>query len=462
MKKIISTMLAVMVLSIIVTLAPANPQTVISAFAAPTLKIGDYMLMGKYYDMPILWRCVDIDENGPLLLSDRIISLKPFDAKGTHVYYDGTLQAESLTKNNRSKLGSNLWDTSNIRAWLNSNAVEGGVVWPDGCRPDAVNVFEGKNGYSNEEGFLSERNFTEGEVSIIKSVVQKQLLNELDQAKLNTSGSEPFRYAENVAAVFQNYEQAYAHNLEDKMFLLDIKQLNKLYQNAGILGTDYFKSKPTQLAVDKSEYKTKNPNYPINKNCFWYYWLRSPGAYASSGSTVRTVSFDGKIHDFYFASYSSIGVRPAFYLDTINSTVISGTGTDETDPYVVANSGVEPSVPPTLASTNSPIVAAPASPGTQDSNNRTMWTIIGISAFVLILIALGILIFILFTKGKRKPGTGSSPLNSSAVWNDASQSQNQQPRAKKTSISTCVNCGESMIPDSKFCTKCGFNNTKLE
>ena len=32
--------------------------------------------MGSYYGERILWRCVDIDENGPLMLSDKILCLK--------------------------------------------------------------------------------------------------------------------------------------------------------------------------------------------------------------------------------------------------------------------------------------------------------------------------------------------------------------------------------------------------
>ena len=41
--------------------------------AAVGINIGDYVQMGTYYGAPILWRCVDIDENGPLMLSDKII-----------------------------------------------------------------------------------------------------------------------------------------------------------------------------------------------------------------------------------------------------------------------------------------------------------------------------------------------------------------------------------------------------
>ncbi|MEI6578072.1 MAG: hypothetical protein WCN92_01260 [Eubacteriales bacterium] len=105
--------------------------------SASTLNIGDYVQMGKYYDEPILWRCVDIDENGPLMLADRILTIKPFDAAGSHTYLDGTAQAD--ISNGRKTFGSNLWDTSNMRSWLNSTAATGNVNWLDGC-PRAFNT----------------------------------------------------------------------------------------------------------------------------------------------------------------------------------------------------------------------------------------------------------------------------------------------------------------------------------
>ena len=71
-----------------------------------TLKIGDYIEFGKYDEQTILWRVISIDEEGnSLIFSDKIISLKMFDAKG------------SYHKNeDRKELGSNYWKDSNIRS----------------------------------------------------------------------------------------------------------------------------------------------------------------------------------------------------------------------------------------------------------------------------------------------------------------------------------------------------------
>ena len=47
----------------------------------PNIKIGDYIKLGTYENEPILWRCVDIDDNGPLMLMDKVLGSMPYDAK---------------------------------------------------------------------------------------------------------------------------------------------------------------------------------------------------------------------------------------------------------------------------------------------------------------------------------------------------------------------------------------------
>ena len=92
----------------------SNTKTVIieKTYGSKEVHIGDYVQMGSYYGSPILWRCVDIDDNGPLMLSDKILCLKAFDAKpsvpsGPHArdpYGD------------RALYGANNWSYSNIRS----------------------------------------------------------------------------------------------------------------------------------------------------------------------------------------------------------------------------------------------------------------------------------------------------------------------------------------------------------
>lgn len=51
-----------------------------------TLKVGDYIVYGKYNNQPILWRVINKDQQGTVLFSENILSIKPFDAKGDGTY----------------------------------------------------------------------------------------------------------------------------------------------------------------------------------------------------------------------------------------------------------------------------------------------------------------------------------------------------------------------------------------
>gem|GEM_PF-1197817 len=320
-KRLISTIITlVMALSFI----PAFPVQ-----AASTISVGQYVQMGSYYGEPILWRCVDIDENGPLMLSDKIISIKPFDAKGTHKYMDGTTQAD--TNNWRTGYGSNLWETSNMRSWLNSTATAGNVTWPDGCPPTATNLWSGYNAYDQEKGFLADGNFTASERNVIKSVTQKSLLNSVDVTKLKVGGTANHTYSATISTVVQNYDTAYYHNVTDKMFLLDVKQLDKVYQKRTTLGTNYYIGQPTQKAVDNYSYK--DSGLGVGKN--WFYWLRSPYADSNFPNYVRIVSADGIVYiNLAYNDYVK-GVRPAFYINLSSVIFKSGNGSSGA-PFVVS------------------------------------------------------------------------------------------------------------------------------
>ena len=53
----------------------------VQATSKPDIQVGDYIKMGTYNNASILWRCVSIDDNGPLMLADRIVDTLAYDAK---------------------------------------------------------------------------------------------------------------------------------------------------------------------------------------------------------------------------------------------------------------------------------------------------------------------------------------------------------------------------------------------
>lgn len=290
------------------------------------VNIGKYVQMGTYYGEPILWRCVDIDKNGPLMLSDKIICLKAFDASG-----DNTSGSHSRSYNEgfyRREYGSNYWADSNIRSWLNSTDSEGNVNWACGNPPDDDHVWKGYNDYASEAGFLT--NFTRGELYAIKQVTQKSILDDYEYSE--TANPDHHIYNSDINDVLQNYDTAFSEKVTDMMFLPDVKQINAVYNNSEILGDGYYIGEPTAQCVANSEYTDSS----LGNGNKWCSWLRTPGT-EGAGTAGRYVDYNGTVisHGYYSTDWIGCnGIRPAFYLNIETASVISGSGTED-DPYVV-------------------------------------------------------------------------------------------------------------------------------
>lgn len=120
-----------------------------------TLKKGNYVYFGSYLGEPILWKVVDSGEK-LLLVSEKIICFKSFDAYGEDSEYHTTHDTEVL--------GSSEWEDCTLKEWLNSDEMQ---VSYSHCPPDSDSVFGGCNAYENEKGFLCEDNFTSEQKALI-------------------------------------------------------------------------------------------------------------------------------------------------------------------------------------------------------------------------------------------------------------------------------------------------------
>lgn len=299
MKKRIAGILTAAAVSL--SMIPAIP-----AFAETSVNIGDHVQMGTYYDMPIIWRCVAIDENGPLMLSDKIITTKAFDASGL------TAAGSHPRYQARRASGSNYWGDSNIRTWLNS--AEQSVTWPDKNPPYKSNVVDGYNAYDKEQGFLNA--FSDTEMGVIKTVTQKAIVAIAEHEDgVYDIGTENFVWKAEIDDVVQNYDNAFAENVDDTVFLLDVKQVNAVYNNEDVLGKDYYIGEPTPQCVANGDYK--NSIFAVGKK--WSYWLRTPytdvdaNVTLDEGIVVRYVGSNGIVANNP-ANVGYIGIRPAFYL----------------------------------------------------------------------------------------------------------------------------------------------------
>ena len=292
--------LTAMFLSIclVLSLIPVSVQ----AASKPNIKIGDYVQMGKYNGSSILWRCVSVDADGPLMLADKIVDKLAYDAKTN----DNSNSKSHSRSYKRDDYGSNYWRDSNMRSWLNSTATAGKVDWLCG-NPPKDGYVSGTSAYNNKAGFLNE--FTKSEIAAMKTVTQRSLVShpEYNKGIVEGDANSDLLYYTDISEAVANYDSSYFETTTEKVFLLDVKQANAVWRNL------------------KGYYLAYN-----NDGMAWPYWLRTP--VTDCNHDMRYISSSGQVGR-YAPWYSDLGVRPAFYLDSEYFVSASGNGS-QSNPYV--------------------------------------------------------------------------------------------------------------------------------
>ncbi len=292
MRKIISIILASLIL--------------ISCFgiqinAEETLKLGDYITLGKYNGEDIVWRYVSDDEYGKMFISDSVLCEK------------------SYIKTDGGRYNSEQWAGSSIHYWLNSgNSAE---TLKNVYNMDDIVEWE-------EDGFLSDNNFTDTEKLVIKSIRHKCKTTDIWGNGYYPTYNSNYdlwdklilsdKYFDYEFEEYQLYEYDLlpANTVIDSVFLPDVKEVLAIYENFG----DY-----------------------VNRESTW--WLRTPELdekvenyhFMAVKSADDKSSFVEKKRGFEFTHMDegeSAGIRPAFYLNEENMQIISGDGSKEA-PFVV-------------------------------------------------------------------------------------------------------------------------------
>lgn len=262
---------------------------------AETIKVGDYVLFGSYYDEPILWRCVDTG-NGVMLVSEYILCMKAYDAAESGVRREEG--GEYTTDVDAQMYGSEIWKTSNLREWLNSDKTE---VKYSTQPPVADAVLNGANAYADEPGFLT--NFTKAE-------------------------------RKNILPVSHN-------GCTDLVYLLSCEEV-KRYITKGSTQNNAMLRKLTDMAKTNCEHDGflhSEPSGIINPSNEWWYYTRS--MIETPGETANFVDcFGGGPYYFYYHINQGVypatgygGVLPA--LNLRSDDCVSGDGTLE-NPWVLA------------------------------------------------------------------------------------------------------------------------------
>ena len=145
----------------------------------PVFLVGDYVSFGSYLpggetakdgNGTIEWQVVETGSQGTVLVATKILSIRPFDCAESGMFdrdeagtaYDRSKRDTYTEAQMREFRGSNDWETSDLRAWLNAS----GVVQYSGKTPQNTATDENGNAYGTETGFLTD--FTKAESSLVE------------------------------------------------------------------------------------------------------------------------------------------------------------------------------------------------------------------------------------------------------------------------------------------------------
>ena len=261
------------------------------------IELGDKIVFGEYNGVPITWRVLKIspDKTEAMLVTDKIITMKAFDAADSDEYarHNGISYSSNDEEANANLelqafiRGNSDWKDSDIRAWLNG---EKELVDYGDSAPTKKKMSEHKNGYDIEPGFLS--NFSKKEIEAIKSVRLETKANGLSDKEMVVT--------------------------EDKVYLLTLEDL-ELFEKAGM----NMLTKPTEECLEQDEskwYQVEQDGYGVEMH---YWWLREPVLDSSSKCyAVGNEYWEEKIIE-NTVGLEGLGIRPAITVDLTSDVIFT-------------------------------------------------------------------------------------------------------------------------------------------
>lgn len=244
------------------------------------ISLGDRIIFGKYNEEPIEWRVLKISEDGKeaLVVSEHILTMKAFDAAESGKYndYEGNDYWGKAIEKEEADLqhflrGNNMWNTSNIRTWLNSSAEN--VVY-EGQPPSVSAMSEMVNGYDTEPGFLS--NFSTDEMG---AIVETDIMTG------------------NIAT-------------KDKVFLLSGEELD-YFETANV----NMKATPTKAALEQDASNWYEAYSLENGVEDYYWWLRDAVSTSQYEAYVVSNSYTSEKMISQSVGLEGFGIRPAMTVD---------------------------------------------------------------------------------------------------------------------------------------------------
>ena len=260
-----TVVIALLLLAVFFLYLPKSPHE--------QIKPGDSIVLGTYHNTEIIWKVLEISDDGKeaLLVSKDILTFKAFD---------GADSGKANTAEDTPEFsGSNQWNNSTIRTWLNSDRDY--VQYADAAPTDLA-MSDGCNGYDIEPGFLYY--FTNKELSAIITTTNI------------TNG---------VAT-------------DDKVFLLSMNDLT-FFEKAGV----------SLLAIPTVEAIAQNESEYYSEYCQGVFHVESSGWWLRDGvDNSHTECYqvghgakdDENIYR-YIACSDAFGIRPAITVDLTSDAI---------------------------------------------------------------------------------------------------------------------------------------------
>lgn len=265
----------------------------------PTFCAGDFVMFGRYYptgysdennDGEIKWQVLEADEHSVKLISAEIIDIKPYDCAesgkyerdSSGNYYDRDKPDSYSDEQLKEFFGSGDWLTSDLRAWLISDANPNyyGKLPSDAATDDYGNAF------GTQLGFLS--SFSKAERGML----------------LGTGVQD----CENDTVTLLSYDEVFAYAESDSFILHPTV------------------TKSAAASDTTSWYVTYSSNGAPD-----YLWVtRTPYEYMSYQVYVVDTSLAHEMITPYTAACSGFGIRPVIRIDTqsLDPLLIDGDGTN--------------------------------------------------------------------------------------------------------------------------------------
>lgn len=311
-----------------------------SLTAIDQVLIGDYITFGSYEpqgyqaengDNKLTWIVVSIDQenNQAVLLSEKVIDMKPFDVAESGIFdkdtagnsYDRTLKDSYTMEEMMEFRGNSDWETSNIRTWLNSDAAR--ITYQDQA-PILRATDEAANSYDLQAGFLY--GFSKQEKARICEKNNVTVMNGMEALE---NGKKAYEIVPKRITDQYDYTGYATKTTKDKVYLLSFDELQKyLYDNNLVIFAE-----PTQSAIDSdhSSYYKLSLSYDI-KYSSWA--LRSPNG--ASAHQILAVGFGASANEdiqMYYSTANGIGIRPAITI-TLDQATFEGEGSKH-NPYTI-------------------------------------------------------------------------------------------------------------------------------